>query len=155
MCHFPRYCVFSTAVLAMILLAVSLKQRLGTRPAASRSLDDWDIRELADELKRAGLELRLLSTRRDGVIDHNAFLTTTDKDWDTLNRLGINPGPSRIPEWRGVVYCECSRMQEPLDLIGQWGGPSLAAGPFALYGDAELLQRIRAILVPSAAPTAP
>lgn len=145
--RFPRYCLLSTAVLTMILLAVSIGQRLSNRAAAPLSIDDWDIPTLADHLKRAGLQVYLHSPRTDGAIFSNAFLTTTPKDWKELSRLGIDPGPSRIHQWRGIVHCERTGK-------GKLGPPSwedhvLIVGPFLFCGDAELLERIRAILVPS------
>ena len=149
--RFPRYCLLATSVLAMTLLTVSLGQRLGNRAAALESLDDWDFPQLADHLNRAGLEVLLQSPRKDGMFAHNAFLTTTPKGWDQLNRLGINPGTSRLQEWRGIVYCERAGKGEPA--LHLWSDYSLVVGPFYFYGDAELLERIRAILVPSSPPS--
>ena len=151
--RFPRYCLLATSVLAMTLLAVSVGQRLGDRAAALESLDDWDFPQLADHLNRAGLKVRLQSPGKNGKFGHNAFLTTTPKDWDQLNRLSINPGPSRIQEWRGIVYCERAGEGEPA--LQAWGDHCLVVGPFYFYGDAELLERIRAILVPSSLPATP
>src|SRR5262249_55096043 len=102
-------------------------------------------------LNRAGLEVRLRSPLKNGAIGQAAFLTTTDKDWDDLNHLYKHP--SRIQEWRGVVYCERVGHSEPI--LRLWGDHYLVAGPFVFFGDSELLERIRAILVPSAPPVAP
>jgi hypothetical protein len=150
---FPRYCLLTTAVLAMTVLGVSLSQRLSTHASALRSLDDWTIPELADHLNRAGLHVRLQSTQKDGVIGCTAFLTTTAKDWNDLNRL--QKDPSRLPEWRGTVYCEQVGRDDRAYLVHLWGEHCYVAGPFIFYGDAELLQRIGAILAPLAASTAP
>jgi hypothetical protein len=137
----------------MTLLAVSVGQRLDQRATTLESLDDWDFPQLADHLNRAGLKVWLQSSRKDDVFDRNAFLTTTPKDWDQLNRLGINPGPSRIQEWRGIVYCVRVGESEPAFQL--WSDHSLVVGPFYFYGDAALLERIRAILVPSSPPATP
>jgi hypothetical protein len=104
-------------------------------------------------LNRAGLNVQLQSTGKDGMFDRNAFLTTSPKDWDQLNRLGINPGPSRIQEWRGIVYCARGGESEPA--LPLWSDHSLVVGPFYFYGDAELLERIGAILVPPSPPATP
>jgi hypothetical protein len=85
--RFPRYCLLSTAVLAMTVLGVSLSQRLSTRASTLRSLDEWNILELADHLNLAGLAVRLCRTSKDGMLAETAFLTTTDKSWEELNRL--------------------------------------------------------------------
>ncbi len=148
--RFRRYGLLSTAVLAMTFLAFSVGQCLGPRASTQRSLDTWDIPELVDHLNRAGLHVQLHSPRKDGLIIHNAFLTTTQKEWDELNRLGINPGPSRVQEWCGIVCCERAGERELEH--AHWEGHYLVVGPFTFYGDAELLGRIRAILAPSAAP---
>ncbi len=149
----PRYCLLCTAVLAMTVLGVSLSQRLSTHASTLRSLDDWNIPELADHLNRAGLHVRLQSTSKHGVIGCTAFLTTAAKDWHDLNHL--QKAPSRLREWRGIVYCEHSGRDDRADLVRLWGDHCFVAGPFIFYGDAELLQRIDAILAPSAASTAP
>jgi hypothetical protein len=145
--RFPRYCLLCTAVLAMTLLGVSLSQRLSTRASALRSLDDWNIPELADHLNRAGLQVRLQSTRKDGVIGGTAFLTTTAKEWDDLNRLPKDP--RQLREWRGTVYCIYVGGGDVEHLVRQWGDHCFVAGPFIFYGDAVLLEHIGAILVPN------
>jgi hypothetical protein len=151
--RFPRYCLISTAVLAMTVMTVSVGQRRGNRVAAPLSLDDLSMPTLADHLNRAGLTVQLHSPRKDGRIIYSAFLTTTHKDWEELNRLGINPGPSRIQQWRGIVYCERAGKGESGS--PHWEDNSLVVGPFFFYGDAELLERIGTLLVPSAPPAAP
>jgi hypothetical protein len=151
--RFPRYYLLTTAVLAATVLAASLGQRFSTRAAALRSLDDWDIPELVDHLNRSGLHVRSCSLRKDGVPYHQmTFLTITDKDWDELNHLSKDP--ERISEWRGIVSCErVGTDREPI--LHLWGDHYLVVGPFVFFGDAELLERIAAILLPSAPPAAP
>jgi hypothetical protein len=151
--RFPRYCLLCTAALTMTVLAASLSRHLGNRQDAPRSLDDWDIRELADHLNQAGVKVQLQSSRKDGAFLNNAYLTTTHRDWEELMRLCIDPGPSRIHEWRGIVYCERAgegKLEPP-----QWKDHLVVIGPFLFWGDVELLERIGAILVPYAAPAAP
>jgi hypothetical protein len=151
--RFPRYCLIATAVLSMTVLAILLGQRLGNRAPASPSLDDWDIPKLADCLNRAGMKVQLRSPRKDGVLTlHNAYLTTTHKDWDELSRLSISSDPSAIQKWRGVVYCQRGgKNQARFHFLGEH---PFVIGPFLFYGDAELLERIGAMLVPAAPPAA-
>jgi hypothetical protein len=108
---------------------------------------------LGDHLNQAGLNVQLQSSQRDGAIHRNAYLTTAPRDWEALNRLSINPGPSRIHQWHGIVYCErdgrCKL--ESLD----WEDHQLVISPFSFYGDAELLERIGILLKPYAAAAAP
>ena len=149
--HFSRYCVLIPAVLAMTLLFLSREQRLGNRVAAQPSIYDWNILELADYLDRAGLHVRVQSTREDGVIDQKAFLTTTQKNWADLNRLFKDISCSQA--WRGTVHCERLGKGEPaLQLLDDH---YMVAGPFVFYGDTDLLERIDAILALSTASAAP
>ncbi len=143
---FSRYCLLSTALLAMTLLAISLGQRLGNRPVSRQLFDDRSIPQLADHLNRAGLQVRLQSTIKGGVLGQTAFLTTTNKDWNDLNHLSKTS--NRIREWRGTVYCERLGKGDPV--LRQWGDHCLVASPFVFYGDTELLKRIGAILAPFA-----
>jgi hypothetical protein len=151
--RFPRYYLLCTVGLAMSVLATSLSPHFGNREDAPRSLDDLDIPELAEHLNQAGLNVQLRSPRKDGAFYHNAYLMTTHRDWEELNRLSINPGPSRMHEWHGIVYCERGgkgKVEPP-----EWKDHLLVIGPFLFCGDAELLDRIGAILVPKDALTSP
>jgi hypothetical protein len=151
--RFYRYSLLSTALAAMTALAVSIDQCLDHRATVLRSLDNWDISQLADDLNRAGLELRMHSPQNNGPILRTAFLTITDKDWNSLNPLAKDP--SRLPAWRGTVYCERVIAKDVGELAAQWGEPCLVAGPFVFYGDVELLERIRAAICESTPTIAP
>jgi hypothetical protein len=149
--RFSRYCLLTTALVAMTLLFLSRNQRRDYRAASQQSINDWSILELADHLKRAGLEVQVQSTRKDGVIDHTTFLTTTDKDWNDLNRLFKDP--RWFQAWGGTVHCErLGKGEHALHLLDDH---YLVAGPFVFYGDTELLKRIGGMLAPSTASVAP
>lgn len=148
--RFFRYGVVPAALAAFVLLAVSLGQRRAGLPSAP-PLDDWDIPELAAQLNRAGLEVRMEAVPKNGVIGPSAFLISAEKDWDDLNSLSKDP--RRISEWRGIVYCERVGRSDSSALARQWGGRCLDAGPFLFYGDAGLLARVRAALNLSASET--
>jgi len=146
---FCRYCLLSIALSAMTLLGISLGQWLGNCPVSRQSIDGWGLRELADHLNHEGLHVRLQSTIiKVGALGRTAFLTTTDHDWEDLNHL--TKDSNRLKQWRGIVYC--ARVGESDPVLRQWGDHCLVAGPFAFYGDAELSERIGAILAPLAAP---
>jgi hypothetical protein len=151
--RFYRSGLLSTALAAMILLAISFGPRLDPRATVLRSLENWDIPELADYLNRAGLELRMHSPQQNGPIIRTAYLTITVKDWDDLNPLIKDP--SRVSAWRGTVYCERVTAKDTEELAAEWGDPCLIAGPFVFYGDVELLERIRAAICESAPTFAP
>jgi hypothetical protein len=129
------------AALAGVLLALWVGQtKLDSAP-----LKDWDIPQLVSYLNGEGLGLRLVATQKDGVIHTTAFLTTTPKGWEDLNRL--QRGRTQIDHWRGTLHCERGPGGEIwADLARQWGDCALVVGPFLLYGDRELLGRVRAAL---------
>jgi hypothetical protein len=125
------------------ILAVWIGRRKDGSPTSSEPLDDWDIPRLVAYLNEAGLALRMVSARKDGVIDQAAFLTITDQEWEDLDRLFKNP--KWISQWRGTLYCK--RNTAGYDL-SHWGDYSLVAGPFLFFGDPELLARVRDALAP-------
>jgi hypothetical protein len=136
---------FLAALLGGTLMAVALWQRPDGPAKPARPLNDWDIPQLVSYLNGQGLGLRLVPAEKDGVIDREAFLTTTDQDWSDLNVLPKLR--ERIHCWQGTLYC--LRNKEGYVLSGQvdsWGDCCLVAGPFLFFGDRELLARVRAAL---------
>jgi hypothetical protein len=136
--------------LAFVLVASALfvhrgGQRTGSRAKATAPLDDWDIPRLVAYLNGKGLRLRAMSTMNGRDSDRSAFLTTTDKVWEELSRPIRDR--SHIDRWRGTLYCERGQPGENwADRTGEWGDCCLVVGPFLLFGDRELLGRVRAAL---------
>jgi hypothetical protein len=129
------------------LLALGLGQRRGGSGPPGVPLEDWDIPRLLAHLNGEGLRLRVVATQHNGATQHTAFLTTTDKAWAELNRLTRDE--KRIDEWRGTLHCERGPGRDDwASLTGQWGERCLVVGPFLLYGDRQLLARVRAALKP-------
>jgi hypothetical protein len=112
--------------------------------------DAHDIPDLVGRLRAAGLELRLVRSAQQRAPDYNAYLTTTGKDWSQLH------GAPRLVEftdrWRGTVFCEklfgSGVKADPTlqEQVQEWGDSCLVAGSFLLFGDPDLLARIRAHL---------
>jgi len=102
---------------------------------------------LAVHLNRKGVKVQLWTVPKNGPLNHSAYLTSTVKTWRNLNAL--TKDPRRIHEWRGTLYCERIGESEATHLLEQWGDRCLIVGPFLLYGDAELLQRVRIALAES------
>jgi hypothetical protein len=146
--RFSHYGLLTVALVAMTWLAITFQQRLAGPTPPLPPLDQWDIPTLADHLNRAGPEVRLRPVQKNGTFSQSAFLTTTDKNWFDLNALGKDP--RWIHKWRGTVYCELRGGADSADLLRLWGDQGWSAGPFLFYGDAELLDRIRAALAPLA-----
>jgi hypothetical protein len=136
---------FLAALLGGALLAVALWQRPDGPAPPDRALNDWDIPQLVSYLNGNGLGLRLVPAQKGGASCQEAFLTTTDREWIDLNELPKIH--ERMHDWQGTLYCQ--RNAGGYDLSGQmdyWGDCCLAAGPFLLFGDRELLARVRAAL---------
>jgi hypothetical protein len=133
---------YMASVAAIALLVVLLRKHgMGSAPAA-RSINDWDIAELAIYLNRNGIEVRLRTTPKNGPLGRSAYLTTTTKEWNDLSSLIKDP--KHMQGWRGTLYCE--RVGEGKPYIELWGNYCLVVGPFLLYGDPELLDRVRSAL---------
>jgi len=109
------------------------------------ALADWDIPRLAAYLNRKGLKLRVVSTMNACDSELTAYLTTTDRGWEELNRP--LRGRAHIDRWRGTLYCERGPSGgDWADLVRDWGDCCLIVGPFLLFGDRELLGQVRAAL---------
>ncbi len=137
--------------LASVLVAGALSvhcvgRRTGSSAAAAAPLGDWDIPRLVAYLNGKGLGLRVVPTLKGGGgSDRLAFLTTTDQGWEELSRLPR--GRPQVGRWRGTLYCERGPAGGDWDdLTAEWGDCSLVVGPFLLFGDRELLGRVRAAL---------
>jgi hypothetical protein len=131
-------------LVAGVLCMHGVEQRTSSPVMATAALDDWDIARLVAYLNGKGLGLRVVSTRAGGGgTDRRAFLTTTDKGWEELSRPPRDR--SHIDRWRGTLLCERGpAMVDWADLTRQWGDCCLEVGPFLLFGDRELLDRVRA-----------
>ena len=68
---------------------------------------------------------------------------------EQLRGLVRHPDRVKTGHWRGIVFCErageLSRI--PDDFMHDWGECSMCIGPFVLFGDPDLLQRIRAVIL--------
>lgn len=108
-------------------------------------LHDWDVPQLVRHLEGQGLGLRPAASSAGGDLRYSVYLTRTVKDWSQMNRLVIVPG--RIESWEGTVYCGRLPGPHTRDACSAlWGDCGLIAGPFAFFGDRELLAEIRACL---------
>jgi hypothetical protein len=144
-----RYGLLSAALGTMILLPVTIRQHRANPTSSTRPFDDWNIIDLVEHLNRMGMKLQIRSTSSNGALGQTVFLTTAHKHWIDLNSL--NKDPKRIHEWQGVIYCERVKGDTTL-AVRLWGDHCLAVEPFLFYGDAELLQGIRAALTEVAQP---
>jgi hypothetical protein len=95
--------------------------------------------DLAGRLEAHGLHLRYVAADTWG----DAFLTETDLTWEKLVVLRRDPGAAAA--WKGTVHVERDRGYGETD-AGGWGRHGLRAGGFLLFGDPDLIRRIRECL---------
>jgi len=100
--RFSRCGLFSLAVLAVALMSTSVARRKGDHATSLSSFADWNIPELIDHLNRADLEVFAEPTQKNGTLRQSVFLTTAKRSWRDL--IFLVKYPSRIQEWRGIVY---------------------------------------------------
>jgi hypothetical protein len=149
-----RACRPVLAVLLLTAVLAVLIDHFKSVPPTGPSLDDWDIPTLVTYLNGQGLGLRMVSTQEDGANEEAVFLTTTDKGWDDFNRLPNDP--ERRVQWEGTLYCQRGPGGvQWSELTRLWSGCCVVVGPFLLYGDRELLDRVAAALPACSQPSRP
>ena len=133
-CH----CIYSAII--SVLCAVCLYKtwrldRVGlTGPESS-------LHELTVRIHRAGIPLRVVYQRKDGLLLGAIFLTETDQGIAELVCLPIDS--EKIGKWAGtVVVVDDSNPDCPCD-TSSWGENGLRLGPLVLFGDPAILERIR------------
>jgi hypothetical protein len=141
--------VWLVAGVALLLGAIPVLIVLPTgkgKPArALMQLDAWSVPQFVEYLEGRLPGLRAVPTNEQQSSCRNSYLTRTDWGWDRLNQLPWDR--RRIDRWRGTAYCE--RISDPEErniVAGMWGDCGMAAGPFVLFGDSELLAEIRKAL---------
>ena len=109
--------------------------------SADRS--DGHLCELTLCLHRAQVPLRVVPQRKDGLLLDAMLLTETDTSVAELQHLPIDA--TRMDLWRGaVLVLDDSNKDFACDTTG-WGDNGLRLGPLLLFGDREILERIRKV----------
>jgi hypothetical protein len=146
-----RRAVLAWAVAGLTLLValligngdLSLRQR---KPSPLHAeMQDWDVADLAEHLRGAGLPLRVVPLVGAGDPGERAYLTTTASTAHDLDLLVKSR--DRLRDWKGTVYCERPVSEENRRLrLRHWADCCVEVGPFVLFGDTELLTRIATAL---------
>lgn len=150
-----RPAVFLSLVVA---LAIMGWRGWGSSPGRRPPLPlwQWELADMIAHLRDGGLNLRVVPTSLHGPLGRTVFLTRTDKNWMELSR----PPASRnhVGRWTGslVVYRFRHHVADATN-VEHWGDCCVVAGPFAFFGDPQLLEQVRAVLgdeaeVPPAGP---
>jgi hypothetical protein len=102
----------------------------------------WKMSDFLEHLKYRGLELHVVPAAEQGRCD-NVYLTEDpNATWASMQCKSMTL--ERIHQWHGVVSVEhtypwIDRGHE----LAQWASYGCRIGDFILFGDAQILQRIR------------
>jgi hypothetical protein len=97
------------------------------------------LHDLAHGLITEGLNCRLVADRKDGLLIATVYLTQSDLDDQEIRSLPIRS--DRLSRWRGTVRIIC----DPSSTTYRSPGDH-RYGPFLIFGDEELVQKIGEIL---------
>src|SRR5262245_16626054 len=90
-------------LLAVLACAWNLSRGHRAAPRTPPEMQDWDVPDLAEHLRDAGLALRVVATAEEGDPRNSAYLTTTASTWEELARLARLP--ERVRDWEGTALC--------------------------------------------------
>jgi hypothetical protein len=141
--NFTRTAWVVAVGIAISLSSLSAGLWLARRPPCScAAMDDWKLEDLPWQLRRNGMELRAVSAPPNNPLWVGAYLTTTNKSREQL--LLLPALRERIADWNGTVYYRKSISGDAGDAPDPNAGDcSMRVGPFLLFGDRELMARIR------------
>jgi hypothetical protein len=132
-------CVLTWAGGLLVVLAVVLQTPSKGQPV---DINAWDVPQFINHLQAGGLDLKVVSTRRDGHIGNSVYLSSDPQaTWLDFQRKGR--ALSYADDWQGAVWIES------LDLLGsiewpveEWGVHGCQIGRFVVFGDPSLVERI-------------
>ena len=103
----------------------------------------WGLAEFINHFQARGIQLKVIPDRPEGSWCDAAFLTEDpDETWSSFQ---LKPKVvERIGQWPGSVWVrriDCSTDAE--GLLWQWGQYGCRIGNFLLFGDKQIIDRIR------------
>jgi hypothetical protein len=132
----PRWVI--VVAFAVIVVAVTLASRLLHPP----TFPPRTLGELTERLRRSDPPLYVVPMA-DHSPEEGVYICERPRPREQLQWL--RRSPEHAARWRGVVYCERAGgvIRVPEDQLESWGEHGLRVGPFVLFGDPALLERIR------------
>jgi hypothetical protein len=103
---------------------------------------NWHLADFVRHLHERGLHLKVVSSRQDGRWGGDLYLTeNSDLTWQSFQ---VKPRTAaRIEQWRGSVWVRRLPRGDTAWSLYDWQEPGCRIGPFLLFGDEELIERIR------------
>ena len=129
-----------TLVSLLCLLALALSAALQDSSRQEAPAPGWRMAEFIDHLDAQAIHLRVIT---DGPCCNAAFLTEDpDETWSSCQ---TKPKVvERIGQWRGSIWVQrVDRYTDNETLLWQWGEYGCRIGNFLLFGDKQIIDRIR------------
>ena len=130
-------------VASLCFLALAISAALWPSKRREVPAPGWRLAEFIDHLHAQGIQLRVIPDRPDGSWCDAAFLTVDpDETWSSFQlKLKV---VERVGRWRGSIWVRrinCSTDME--GLLWQWGEYGCRIGNLLLFGDKQIIDRIR------------
>jgi hypothetical protein len=129
--------------LCLLALALALSAARWRSSRHQVPAPGWRLAELIDHVHAQGIHLRELTDRPDGACCNEAFLTEDpDETWWSCQ---VKPKVvERVGRWRGSIWVRrIDGFTDSEGLPWQWGEYGCRIGNFLLFGDKQILDRIR------------
>jgi len=139
----PRWVHVSlfVAAVAMIPLFGQLRHRIVSLPRSQT--------ELSARLSRCTPPLHVVQQVRD-IPESPIWVCVRPQSREHLRGLFLDPGRVREGRWQGIVLCQLEGKGSVItdDFIREaWGEYGMRIGTFVFFGDPDLLQRLREVII--------
>jgi hypothetical protein len=143
------YIVSSLTAFFLILWAVvsgnqrALGATIDSEVPVAAAPKNLDGPQLLSRLRAKRLNLHVVSAKRDtDDLRHGFFLSDRSRSWSSL--CNVPRLPECIERWTGTVYVERRWSHEKVQpSFKSWGSNGLIVGRLILFGDPQMLARIR------------
>jgi hypothetical protein len=132
-------CVLTWAGGMLVVLAIVLQTPSKGQPV---DISAWDVPQFVNHLQAGGLDLKVVSTRRDGHISNSVYLSSDPRaTWlDFQHRARAL---EYADDWQGAVWIESLDRRGSIEWpVEEWGKHGCQIGRFVVFGDPALVERI-------------
>jgi len=132
-------CVLAWAGGLFLVLGIALQAPSKGQPV---DISTWDVPQFVNHLKAGGVDLKVVSTRRDGQIGNSVYLSSDPQaTWLDFQRKAR--AVQYADEWQGAVWVESLDRRGSIEWpVEEWGVHGCQIGCFVVFGDACLIERI-------------